>query len=240
MPIVRSVLLVSLPLTLAATARAGMLRGTVVVAQPARGSGEARPLARWRLENGLLPIAPPAPEARHDAVVVLAPEGNTPPPSEPNERPRVVLAARSLRLEPHVAVGVVGTIFTIENGDRAARTFYLRDGESFMGKEPTPPGGRREVRFTVAGEYVIADADNPGGGATVLVVDSPLHARADEKGAFTIEAPDGKYTLKAFWRGAWSAPQPVEVGGKAHEVTVRVAPPATPTEAARPAAQGKP
>jgi len=194
---------------------AGGLRGTIFF--PAETRAEARPLANWRVENGTLPIVPAPPEARGDAIVVLEPA--TPP--EPVVDATVTVEARGLQLFPRVVVAAVGTTFHFKNGDRVARTLYLKGGENFMAREPTAPGATRALRFGAPGEFALRDADYPHAQATLVVVPSNYFGRADEKGSFKIDAPDGKYTLKVYFRGVWAASQPVEVG-RSGEVTVHL------------------
>jgi hypothetical protein len=208
----------------AAPAAAGSLRGTLIYPSARVTRAERRPLARWRVANGVLPIAAAQSDiARRDVVVVLEPARPAPPPPEGSDPPKVALEAKPLRLEPRVAIGRVGTIFTFHNGDRAPRSLYLKNGENYMAREATAPGGEREVKFTVAGEYEVLDVDNPRVSATLVVVASPYFAHADDHGAFSVEAPDGKYVVRAWYRGSWSAPQPVELG-RTHEISIKLAP----------------
>jgi len=218
----RSSLLVALHLLAGALpAFAGGLRGTLQFPPSPRAAG-ARPLAYWRLENGVLPVGQAPVEPRRDVVIALQPEKAPPPRAEGQTPPPVALEAKPLRLEPRVAIAEVGATIVVKNTDRVPRTLYLKDGESFMPREATAPGGERTVRFTVPGEYTLLDVDNPRAQSTVLVVPTRYLGRADERGAFAIDAPDGKYTLKAFYRGAWTDPVPVEIGGRARDVAVRL------------------
>jgi hypothetical protein len=201
-------------------ALAGTLRGTLVFPPVPRG-GDARPLANWRLENNVLPIAPPPAETRHDVVLVLDPEKPAPPPPEGTDPPKVEVEAKPLVLEPHMLIARTGTVFAIKNSDRIDRNLYLRDGESFFPHQAQAPGKDRTVRFTVPGEYAIVDAENPRAGATLVVVASPYFSRADDRGGFVIEAPEGHYQLRAYFHGQWTTPIPVEVG-RGRDVTLKL------------------
>jgi hypothetical protein len=198
-----------------AAASGGTLRGTIFFPQDTKPP-EPKPLANWRVENGVLPILPPPAESRAEAIVVLE-------PAHPVEHAagQVVVEAKGLKLEPRVTIGPVGSTFAFRNDDRVPRTLYLKDGESFMRAEATPPARSREIKFTVAGVYEVRDADYPHAHATLLVVPTTWFSHSDDKGSFKLEAPDGKYTLKVFFRGVWAASQPVEVG-RAGEVLVRL------------------
>jgi hypothetical protein len=210
-----------LSVAVSSVAHGSPLRGTLQFPPPPRAA-DARPLAYWRIENGVVPIAQPQPESRRDVVVVLQPEKSLPPRPEGQSPEPVVIEAKPLRLEPRVAIGEAGARLVIRNADRMPRTVYLDKGESFVPKEQTAPGAERSVKFTVVAEYTLLDVDNPRAVATLLVVPSPFFARADDRGGFVIDAPDGKYNLRAYYRGAWTDSQPVEVGGHARDVTVRL------------------
>ena len=105
--------------------------------------------------------------------------------------------------------------------DVVPRVITLEDGDTLLPPEPTAAGGAREVRFTIAGEYVFLDPEHPFARALVVVVGTPFVARADDRGAFSFEVPDGRYRLKAWWRGRWVEIIPVELGpNKGHDPVV--------------------
>ena len=81
------------------------------------------------------------------------------------------------------------------------------------------------------------DEEYPHIDGTVLVVQTPYVARLDEKGNFKLDVPEGKYTLKVFWRDEWAVTQPLEVAGRTSEVRCRCrrsSAPATATGAGEP------
>jgi len=211
------VYLLALLLAFPVAAGAGTLRGTIFFPQESKPT-EPRPLANWRVENGTLPIVPPAAESRTDAIVVVE-------PTKPGEPPagRATVECRGLKIEPRVTVAPVGSTFDFKNTDRLPRTLYLANGENFMAREATAPGQTRSVKFTVAGEFEVRDADFPHAAATLLVVPTQYVGHSDDKGSFKIDVPDGTYTLKVFFRGIWAASQSVEVSEKkSNEVLVRL------------------
>lgn len=223
-PLVR----LALPIFLLASgslAHATGLKGQVVFPNPApMPSRTPPPIACWRIENGVLLPAPS--HETHDPVMLVLepmklPDGEIPP---------VVLTAKKMRLEPRIVAAQKGAAIQIKNTDKAPRTFFLKNGDVFMGREPTAPGATREVKLTELGDYAIADADYPYGGALVLIVNSPYAARADDKGGFAFDVPDGRYVLRAWYRGAWDKGQTIEVGKGPKEVTVKVADPAPAAE----------
>jgi hypothetical protein len=91
-----------------------------------------------------------------------------------------------------------------------------------MPPAPTPAGQARTQKFYAAGEYRVRDEEYPHIDGTVVVVQSPYVARLDEKGNFKLDVPEGKYTLKVFWRDHWAATQALEVSGRTTEVTLQL------------------
>ena len=205
-------------IVLSPTAHAGGLKGQVTFPAPAREAGlHPAPVAYWRLENGSVPPLLEA-DRRGEVVIVLDPMKR--PDGEPSA---AVIDAGPLSLEPRVVVSQVGVPVTLKNSDRVARTLFLKDGDLFMPPEPTPPGKTREVKFREPGDYLICDVDLPYAVTTLLVVPEPYATRADEKGGFSFDVPDGKYTLRAWWRGGWTDKQAVEIGKSTKDVTVKLA-----------------
>ena len=219
-------------LVAAGPAAAATVKGTVVFPAPTDAAGKAvraRPLAHWRVENGVIPIAPALPEPRDGVVVVLEPQQAAAPPARlelkpEGDKPKItILEVRPMRVEPRLLVVESGAPIALRNADKAPRTFYLENGESFVPRQVTAPGSDRELKFTERGEYHLIDAEHPRASAVVVVVASPFHAISDDRGTFAIDVPDGKYAMKALFRGAWTVPQPVEVSqGKGHELTVKL------------------
>ncbi len=206
-------------------ARAGGLKGQVLFPNPApTPSSTPPPIACWRIENGVL-LPAPLHETRDPVMLVLEPMK-----LPDGDIPTVELEAKKLRLEPRIVAGQKGATVRIKNSDKVPRTFYLKGGDVFMPREATAPGAAREVKLTELGDYAIADADYPFGGALVLIVNSPYAVRADDKGNFAFEVPDGKYILRAWYRGAWNEGQAVDVGKGPKEVVVKVAEPVTKAE----------
>ena len=235
-------------LVAAAPAGAVNVKGAIVFPPPSEASSQAaraHPLAHWRVENGVIPIAPALPEPRDGVVVVLESQQAPPTGARPELRPEgekikvMILEVRPMRVEPRLLVVEAGAALALRNADKAPRTFYLENGESFVPRQATAPGADRDLKFTERGEYHLVDAEHPRAGALVVVVGSPYHAVSDERGTFSVDVPDGKYFVKALYRGAWTAPQPLEVAQtKGREVTVKLpAPTPDPDTKGAPATQ---
>lgn len=216
------------------TAEGAQVKGTVVL-PPIHEDGDPRPEARpplgaWRLENGRLRIALLA-DVQREVVVALEPTR----PVQQDPQPLVLEARRGGLLEPRLSLATLGVPVTWRNRDAVARSVTLEDGDTLLPPEPSPPGGTREVRFSIVGEYVFVDPDHPFARATVVVLATPFATRTDDRGGFSLEVPDGRYRLRALWRGRWTEAQTLEVAGKGREVKVRLPAPPPPLAPSSPA-----
>jgi hypothetical protein len=203
-------------LTLTPNAHAATVKGTVIVPP------EPHPSDTWRVENGILPVAPRAADLRGEAVVVLEPDGARPSPEAPPATVSVEL--HGLRLDPRVVAVPLGATVEFKNSDRVLHTLYVERLTTLMAPAPTPPGQVRAQRFLAPGEYRILDEEYPHIAGTVVVVDTPYLAAVDDRGAFRVEVPEGRYTLRVFCGGAWLASRPLEVGSHTAEVVVHATP----------------
>ncbi len=215
---------------LAATAAAAPVRGSVVLPPEPRIIEHD---AHWRVENGVLAVGPRQPDPRTDVVVVL--EG---PVNAKTQVPNGATSLHGLRLDPRVVVTPVGGSVDFKNDDRVPHTLYLEHAATLMPPTPTPAGQTRTQKFFASGDYRIRDEEYPHIEGTVLVLQSPYFARLDDKGNFRLDVPEGKYTLKVFWRDKWVVKQPLEVSGRSTEVTIQVPAPAATTPQPTAAATG--
>jgi plastocyanin len=220
-------------LALSGQAAAATVRGTVTLPAEIR-STDARE-GHWRVENGILPVGPRTPDPRTGVVVALEGSGTTKRDDKP-----VTLNAElhGLRLDPHVVLAPVGATLSFKNADRVPHSLYFDGQAAVMPAEPTPSGQTRSVKLTTAGEYTVRDQEYPHIDGSVVVVQTPYAVQVDEKGAFKIEAPEGKYTLKVFFRGQWVMTQPLDVGPRSTDVSLQLPAPA-PRALVRPAGNEK-
>ncbi len=198
----------------ASAATAATVRGSVMLPPEPRVADRD---AHWRVENGVLPIGPRVPDPRLDVIVVL--EGAANPKLQ---LPNATVSLHGLRLDPRVAVIPVGGTVEFKNDDRVPHTLYIEKATTLMPPTPTPAAQTRAQKFYAPGEYRVRDEEYPHVDGTVLVVQTPYVARLDERGSFKLDVPEGKYTLKVFWRDKWVATQTLEVTGHPNEVTVQV------------------
>ncbi len=208
----------------ASTAAAATVRGTVML--PAEPRVVDRD-AHWRVENGVLPVGPRVPDPHLDVIVVLEGVSNS-----KTQLPNATVTMHGLRLDPRVVAIPVGGAVDFKNDDRVPHTLYVEKATTLMPPNPTPAGQSRTQKFYAAGEYRVRDEEYPHIDGSVVVVSSPYVARLDEKGNFKLDVPEGKYTLKVFWRDHWALTQALEVTGHASEVSVQL--PATPPAGAKP------
>lgn len=208
----------------ASVAHAGTVRGTVAL-PPDNRAPEG---GHWRVENGVLPIAARTPDPRSEVVVVL--EGGT---KKAEPRP-VNVEIRGLRLDPKIVVLPVGSTVTFRNSDRLPHALYLENARGVMAPEATPAGQTRQVRLMAASDYQVRDQEFPHVEGVLLAVESPYTAQVDERGSFKIEAPEGKYTLKVYWRGAWALEQRLEVGPRSMDIALQL-----PQASAKPRTTGR-
>jgi plastocyanin len=206
---------------LCSTATAATVRGTVSLPPEPRGPDHD---AHWRVENGIIAIGPRSPDPKLDVIVVL--EGAR---AAEARVPNATAELHGLRLDPRVVVVPVGGTVEFKNDDRLPHTLYVEHATSLMKPEPTPSGQSRTQKFYASGEYRVRDEEFPHVDGMVLVLQSPYFARLDEKGQFKLDVPEGKYTLRVFYRDRWVVTQPLDVAAHTTEVTIQV--PATATGA---------
>jgi hypothetical protein len=205
-------------------AAAATVRGTITLPAEAR-SADARE-GHWRVENGVLPIAPRVPDPRTGVIVVL--ESANAPKKEP-DKSTVTIDLRGLRLDPQVLAVPIGATVSFKNADRVPHMLYFEGGSSLLPPEATPSGQSRAVRVLAAGEWIVRDQEYPHIEGAIVVSPSPWFTTVDDRGAFKIDAPEGKYTLRVFWRGQWVMTQPLEVGPRSTDVSLQL-----PAPSARP------
>ena len=197
------------------------VRGTVSL-PPVRAE---RPATFWpRVENGVLPIAPPLVSPMSEVVVVL--EGPTTVASWSGSIAMEILGADFV---PRVLPVLVGTLVEFKNADRSPYNVFSPENGSFFSREEVAPGRSRKIKFLAPGTYAVRTDEFPHMEGTVLVLQTNLYARPDERGGFKIESvPEGRYSLKVFYKSGFVHQQTIDVGKSPLEVRVTV-----PSRAAR-------
>jgi plastocyanin len=198
------------------------VRGSITLPASSRAPADRFQSFWARIENGLLPIAPPLVSPMSEVVVVL--EGPTTSSSSSN----ITMEIAGADFLPRVVPVLVGMTVEFKNGDKTAYTLYSPENGAFFGKEDTPAGKSRKIKFLAPGVFPVRTDEYPHMEGAVLVLKSNLFARPDERGAFKIDnVPEGKYTLRVFFRGAFVHEQPLEVPTRKEvDVTVKAPQPA--------------
>ncbi len=108
-----------------------------------------------------------------------------------------VMDQRNLQFLPQVLAVRVGTTVRFPNGDRVFHNvFSFKDGKKFdLGLYPV--GAVKFVRFDQPGVSRLFCNIHPKMAAYIVAVDSAYFATTDERGAFSIDAPQGTYTYHA-------------------------------------------
>jgi hypothetical protein len=208
--------------------RAAQVRGTVTLPPEMRApspSYDPRD-GHWRIENGVLPPGPRVPDPRTEVVVVL--EGGE-KPEDKDEKPTLTVELHGLRADPKVLVAPLGATVVFKNSDRVPHSLYIDNAQTLMGPEQTPANRTREVKLFAPAEYQVRDEEFPHLVCTIVVPASGRAAAVDDKGTFRLDVPEGKYTLKVYWRGAWVLTQPLEVGPRTTDIALQVPAPAAGT-----------
>ena len=109
------------------------------------------------------------------------------------------VTTRSKTLVPHVVAIPAGSTITFPNDDPISHNlFSLTQGNTFdLGlyrKGATP----KSKKFDSAGPVSVYCNIHPNMSAVIQVMNTPYYAFADAAGAFTIDAPAGKYRLVAW------------------------------------------
>jgi plastocyanin len=137
------------------------------------------------------------------------------PASAASDPVQPVMDQRSLQFYPQVLAVRVGTTVKFPNGDRVFHNvFSFKDGKRFdLGMYPM--GAVKYVRFDQPGVSRLFCNIHPKMAAYIVAVDSQYFATSNERGAFTIDAPPGTYTYRAWRAGGELLSGKVTVAGDA-------------------------
>jgi plastocyanin len=147
---------------------------------------------------------------RPQANVVVWLEGG--PAAARQDARQPVMDQRNLQFLPQVLAVQVGTTVRFPNGDRVFHNvFSFKNGKKFdLGLYPV--GAVKFVRFDQPGVSRLFCNIHPKMAAYVVAVDSSYFATSDDRGAFTIDAPQGTYTYHAWRAGGDLVEGRVDVG----------------------------
>lgn len=204
-------------LGLAPSAYAGTVRAQITVApehsEPAEGL--------WRIDNGVLPVLPKPVSLHDECVLLFVPRGAA---AKTAHKEEVVTAElRGLRLVPQVVVVPLGASLELKNSDRVPHTIAsVTPDETVLPARPIPAGASRTERMQRPGVFTLADEELPHLRGTLIVTETGLPFRPDERGAVHADVPDGSYNVKLFAHGAWVSERDVDVSSKPVDLTLNV------------------
>lgn len=113
--------------------------------------------------------------------------------------PDAVVRQRDRAIAPAVMAIQKGTRINFPNDDDVFHNLFSLSGPRPFNLGRYAPGKSRSVRFETAGVVRIFCDIHSDMSATVVVLDTPYHARPDENGRYLIRGvPEGRHTLVAW------------------------------------------
>lgn len=212
-PLASALLLVGL-CAHSAVASAGNVKGTLRLPEALRAGRQHQ--GYWRLENGTVPVR--SAPSKSPPVVVLDGINGTHPPA-----PRTVTVEISgLDAQPRVVVIGPGSVVEFKNVGKVTHELSTPANTNLMPIERLNPGTYRHQKFGLPGGYLVRCAQYPHLTISVIVVDSPFYALADERGGFVIPGvPDTRANLKVWAQGHWVYEHEIDAAAK-QELAIRV------------------
>lgn len=195
-----------------------------------------------RVQNGVLPIAPPLQDPRADAVLVLEPpvglQGSMPPAPAASEPIEVKLYG--LRFSPAVVLAAPGATVILRNEDRLPVTLRCRSDQTLLPGTPLQPGAKLTVTLPSHGEFVIDSPEYPHLRGLLLaprgIASRLTLSEFGTVGVAHVEAPPGVYLAKLLLAGRIAASTQVMVAPSGAEFVMQVPPPGPAAAAAGPPA----
>jgi hypothetical protein len=195
---------------------AGPLKGTVVLPTGFKPATQRHP-THWRVANGVLPVAHPLRDPRTEMIVYLE-GGKAPVPDKPQT---ALMEVVGYRFDPYCVAVMAGGTVEFKNTGRVSHVIY--DKQKVMTPGSIKPGESRKQKYHAEGEYEVREEEFPHMRGVVKVLSTPLFAKPDAKGAFKLDSvPDGKWTVKVWYRGTVLTQATVEVTEDGAEVTLKV------------------
>lgn len=164
-----------------------------------------RPLGFWLRPNGILPIAPPTPDPRREAVLEILPLPPTPPlPAQvigvvplPKQQ---TLRLFGQRLLPRLLLLAPGGELQLRNDDEQPVTIELVPSPPGQPSLRLAPGASQSLRLPQSGELSLHVRERSQAQATVL---RPLHlathlllSEVGKVAVATVDVPPGRYQVR--------------------------------------------
>ncbi|MDB4961066.1 MAG: hypothetical protein JWP01_1065 [Myxococcales bacterium] len=102
-----------------------------------------------------------------------------------------------------VMIAPIGAEVVIKNVSKTSRTLFAVEDPKLVPSGPINPTGPKSFRVADAKVYTITDKDAKHLKGTLVTVASPYVAIVDDNGKFEIDAPEGTYKLRIFYRSEW-------------------------------------
>lgn len=199
-----------------------------------------------RVQNGVLPIAPPLQDPRADAVLVLEPPVGlqasvTPAPAatEPIE-----VKLYGLRFSPAVVLAAPGAKVVLRNEDRLPVTLRCASDKTLIPSAPLQPGAKLTITLPSHGEFVIDSPEYPHLRGLLLaprgIASRLTLSEFGTVGVAHVDAPPGVYLAKLLLGGRIASSTQVMVTPSGAEFVMQVPPPGPAAAAASPPAGSGP
>lgn len=195
-----------------------------------------------RVQNGVLPIAPPLQDPRVDAVLVLEPPvglQSAPPPPSPAA---IEVKLYGLRLSPAVVLAAPGATVILRNEDRLPVTLRCPSDKTLLPSTPLLPGAKLAVTLPGTGEFVIDSPEYPHLRGVLLaprgIASRLTLSEFGTVGVAQLDAPPGAYLAKLLFAGRIAASAQVMVTPSGAEFVLQVPPPGSAAAPAAPKAEG--
>ena len=228
----------SAPLTLAAAVAIAAPVHAIVHFRQGLGAladtSRSAKLGYVRVQNGVLPIAPPLLDPRIDAVLVLeSPAGLDPPAVDPLPAGTTVeVKLYGLRLSPAVVLVPPGVAVVLRNEDRLPVTLRCPSAPSLLPDTPLQPGAKLSLTLPSHGEFVLTSPEYPHLRGLLLaprgIASRLTLSEFGTVGIVQLDVPPGAYQAKLLLAGRVAASLPVMVAPSGAEFVLQVPPVGSP------------
>jgi hypothetical protein len=189
-------------------------------------AGPQRPLGFWLRPNGMLPIAPPSPDPRREAVLEVLPKQPMKPPPTAGSQPKSQLVRIvGGRLLPRLSLLEPGGELTLKNETDRPATVELLPAQAGRTSLLVPPSS--QTKLSLSGDALtLLIAGPPKAQATVIVpsfIATQLSRSESGKVAVaTVDVPPGRYSVRLRLPAGASWQEEVVVGSDGTELPLHV------------------
>ncbi len=183
-----------------------------------------------RLQNGVLPIAPPLADPRVDAVLVLEPPAGLAPPVTPPVPAGTSIEVKlyGLRFLPAVVLVPPGVSVILRNEDRLPVTLRCPSNTALLPSTPLAPGSKLAVTLPGHGEFVIESPEYPHLRGLLLaprgIASRLTLSEYGTVGVAQLDVAPGTYQAKLLFAGRVAASTQVMVAPSGAEFVLQVPP----------------